>query len=522
MSHFCISISLPWLLLREGPGRRLPVAISVNQRTMNLLRGFILGASLSLYGCATVDRFSSRAVDYNHEVETVQKTGLLLNVMRAAYRQPLQFIDVTTITGLASAQGGATAGLPLGGVRGTGAELFTLAPVISFSGGPSFTIAVLNTQDFYKGILTPITPQLVDWYIQAGFPPVLIFTLFLNEIDFNAQQLPAARNDFETNESGTDLEYNDFARKLRSLVQLGLSTEAVKKVETIGPRLSYNDVRKLKVYKDLDAQELKLVPHRICDTDSDTPGIEPCDATLTTEEKAQLRGDKYYYQLQKSTTSYRFCFVRSSKPVIDPDWLNPSPLAPTKNATLKVNQTDIIAEESICGAKESSDITQRKVSTLATRDPEYKTRRPAISSTKADSIKLWLLNADSPPKPEPVSFQLKLRSTEQIIYYLGQIARYELKMGYDTGHWVTAISPCQELELQLTASAESCVKLFTVTKDRTSPAISFSYLDHEYSVPISSSGKDRSGQLLEIATQILNLNKAGKDFPAPTIIPVLQ
>ena len=65
----------------------------------------VLVVLLGLAGCAAVDSFSSRATTYNQQAETIKESQLMLNVMRSAYREPLQFSDFTQVTGQATVSG---------------------------------------------------------------------------------------------------------------------------------------------------------------------------------------------------------------------------------------------------------------------------------------------------------------------------------------------------------------------------------------------------------------------------------
>jgi hypothetical protein len=46
----------------------------------------------------------------------------------------------------------------------------SLNPSASVSGGPNFSVANLNTQEFYQGIQSPISAQVVANYAAAGGP----------------------------------------------------------------------------------------------------------------------------------------------------------------------------------------------------------------------------------------------------------------------------------------------------------------------------------------------------------------
>ena len=157
-------------------------------------------ASLALAGCAIVDKYSNRAVEYNLQAEKTQQQNLLLNIIRASLRRPMQFTGLQSITGTASASGSVTGGYTnlhqtpvaqdLGaalagisnqaigrGVTGTGSS------TASMSGGPTFVVPVLDTQEFYQGILNPVSHQIIDYYVQQGFPPQVLFALFVASVE---------------------------------------------------------------------------------------------------------------------------------------------------------------------------------------------------------------------------------------------------------------------------------------------------------------------------------------------------
>jgi hypothetical protein len=54
--------------------------------------------ALGLLGCAAVDQYASRAISYNLEAEAALDQGLLLNIVRAAHRWPMQFTTTSAKT----------------------------------------------------------------------------------------------------------------------------------------------------------------------------------------------------------------------------------------------------------------------------------------------------------------------------------------------------------------------------------------------------------------------------------------
>lgn len=195
---------------------------------------------VALLGCAVVDQYSGRAIVYNLEAERAQDQAILLNIVRAYLRRPMQFTTVSTITGTALASGGAQYTLPTNvpfrpPTQGaTGIAAFPPLPTWqlsgAMSGGPAFTVPVLDTQEFYQGILKAIPAQLWDLYIQANYPPDLLFNLFVQKVVMRKKACPVTDHTrncefvFE-NYVGDDLEIDLFQALGDYLLWLGMTTE---------------------------------------------------------------------------------------------------------------------------------------------------------------------------------------------------------------------------------------------------------------------------------------------------------
>src|SRR6266850_3005928 len=205
-----------------------------------------------LFGCTIVDHYSMRAVDYNKEAEQAQESVLLLNIVRAALRRPMQFTSLTSITGNASMTGSLNAGA--GGIKqtpyislfpfstgltgpntlaqSTNSAISRLASQnltgnVAMTGGATFTVPVLDTQEFYQGILTPIPLQAFDYYLQQGFPPEVLFDLFVLKIEVTRLDDGSCRKFTFQNSVRDDLQFGQFQTFIDYLIGSGLSTERV-------------------------------------------------------------------------------------------------------------------------------------------------------------------------------------------------------------------------------------------------------------------------------------------------------
>ena len=139
--------------------------------TPRALLAAVLAAMLA--GCELADQLSGHSVEYNVQAAMVKNQTLLINILRAAYRQPLQFTDLSTISGSVSVSGSAAFNVPFGGPQ----EGNTFNPSITVSNTPTYTVSVLNTKEFYQGILTPIPMKSLSYYLNIGFPKYPLLTL---------------------------------------------------------------------------------------------------------------------------------------------------------------------------------------------------------------------------------------------------------------------------------------------------------------------------------------------------------
>ena len=212
--------------------------------------------------CSVVDRFSDHSVEYNIQAESIKNQNILNNIIRSAYRKPLQFTDLSTITGQVSVSGTAAFTVPFGGPR-TG---FLFSPSVTESDTPNFTVAVLNTQEFYNGILRPIPPQLISYYISQGFPRNVLFTLLISEIEKENQ--PPLYN--------VPGYYHDFIKELEDLIDQGLTVQPVTEDILLGPTFAAKEIRPMDIAK-LDAQQITIAH------------------------------EGTHYQLKKNNIVYRFC-----------------------------------------------------------------------------------------------------------------------------------------------------------------------------------------------------------------------
>jgi len=103
-----------------------------------------------LAACAVVDQYSGRAVVYNLQAEQAQEQALLLNVVRASLRRPMQFTGLQSITGTASASGSITGG-GTNTVQNPLISLFRLSPPNTSTLVASTVASTLRHRDHERG-----------------------------------------------------------------------------------------------------------------------------------------------------------------------------------------------------------------------------------------------------------------------------------------------------------------------------------------------------------------------------------
>ncbi len=448
----------------------------------------LLPALLALTGCEVVDYFAPRAIAYNQQAEDIKESVLMLNVMRAAYREPLQFTDFTQVTGQTSLSGTAAFSLPFSPSPATFPHADTASPAATLSGTQAFSVANLDTQEFYQGILSPIPITSIDYYLEQGFPKALLLTLVIGRIDIALNDdTPLA---FYNNYFGDH--YSNFEQVVGALADLGLSSEVVKTITNVGPPIPAADIASLRALAPLaEGAALK----RFTTTS---------DPDLTASEKAELarRGVTEYFRLQQTTRESRFC--------IDPD-LQALPAASRTLIALGV----LPPGDTIIGPPLGASAGAVEAAAERCGASPYlrmkATERHAYAEP-ANCFPALVRTADGTTRTVTLQVNFTVRSVEGIIYYLGELARGELDIGVS-----------QRLAPPQIGTGLGTDRLFLVREDCTGIAgeIGVAYDGTRYCISIDPSGADRSSEVMEIVLQLLALNTSAKTLPAPSVISIL-
>jgi hypothetical protein len=133
------------------------------------MRHFMLvAAAYLLTACSALSLapvIDSNARSYHQVVEDVTNSILVTNILRARDHAPLHYSDLSTINGSLQGTAGASAIFPIG-----------------LQTSPSFTLGTLDTDDFTRGILTPVTPDVIKYFLDQGLDPRIAFLVFFEAV----------------------------------------------------------------------------------------------------------------------------------------------------------------------------------------------------------------------------------------------------------------------------------------------------------------------------------------------------
>jgi hypothetical protein len=228
---------------RTRPGSRPPLLM-----LLRVLVGLVALGGVA--GCGGAVDFTSWVTSYNNSVDQAQNKLLLLNVMRASGNMPLLFTGVQVVRG----NGATSSGVTVGGVAsntsasqlGTQsiysvASTVTPGVTLSVTDGFNFDVAILDTAEFYTGLLTPISVDTFHYYSSQGIPSELLLNLFVERMTVTEDGVAVTY----VNNPATP-GYTAFRSALDGMLKAGISTEIVVSQVPVGPLLHDADLKDIK------------------------------------------------------------------------------------------------------------------------------------------------------------------------------------------------------------------------------------------------------------------------------------
>jgi hypothetical protein len=459
---------------------------------------------LILCDCALVDQYADRATTYNLEAEQAQEKAILLNIVRASLRRPLQFTTVASILGSTSATGSGGYSAPVAapfrssGGAGSYPALSTWTAGASLSGSETFTVPVLDTQEFYQGILKPIPLQYYDLLVQQRYPGDLLINLFMQKIVMRKTAAKCAGNHTEEcehtfiNYVSRDENIDEFQTFAHFLLRAGLTTEEA-------------TVRKENLLKGAMNINLRLLG-------------ATGQAGASGQSTGGAAGDSQ--SPEPLSKNYVFCFAPR---------IEKYSLSPNIKCGVSGKKGGIELDVS---SPTSTTITLENLGT------ETKGGRPTIQSLpECDReerefekfCQLMLRFAGS----GPISFKFYPKSTEAVIYYLGEVARRQLYPDYDESKERIMIAtepdsdkipllPCREFLLP-GVDPTYCRYLFKIDGGLIpAGAVSVIYNAEGYWVADYPHGGGYSMSSLEIVKQLQAIFSSAKTLPSTTVLSVVN
>ena len=159
---------------------------------------------LGLAGCSFGPRLQGVAVNHNVMVAGAVNQLTVLNILRAKAREPLHFTTITRLNGSAGVTARGSSNVQVKGPTATrrtgpagalietatvqGAEVTT--PVLEgvVTGNSAFEVAVLDTQEFYQGVLASVPASVVAHYLRQGWPDKLLAYVLIGQVEFVATE----------------------------------------------------------------------------------------------------------------------------------------------------------------------------------------------------------------------------------------------------------------------------------------------------------------------------------------------
>jgi hypothetical protein len=498
----------------------------------------MLIAAAALLGCSVVDRYSSRAIVYNLEAEKAQEQAMLLNVVRASLGRPMQFTAVSTITGTASATGNAQYQFPTGVIGPVIASSGVAFPPVvpsalfggSVSGGPAFTVPVLDTKEFYSGILTAIPGKIWDLYIQANYPRDLLFNLFVEKVVMQRVDPGCPSNthiegcEFVfSNYVAENIQINLFQALSDYLLSLGLTTELTNDAATV-PFVNAQSIN-VRFVGDPATDNPREAQVLGAPGGPDSQGLTAstsyhlCFAPLTLRDtalvKSSLCGPKPKKPAKKKLGSY----PASGDP---PPGYPPSGGSPGSYAPGGYPPESYQPSGYPPGGKQATGRIEKSGSATVAliASDEFVHRLGGIAETTDQGIYHDLAKSLVLFRNKPVQITVYMRHTEGMIYYLGELVRRQAKDGRDI--FVKLDDPYQPHDTAhiCLGPTRHCAYIFRLNQGAApepGDVVSAFYDGRWFSLP-PGSHDDMSSLTFDFLKQQIALNSSAKSLPQSSVL----
>lgn len=137
----------------------------------------------ALAACSLSPAISHDVTDYYRVNDLAANRIILLNILRARDGLPLHFSELSQIRGQLSAGAAGAVNFPFGSQSDvTNRPAQTAALGVTVSSAPSFDIVSLDTKDFTEGVMSPIDPQTVRFFMDEGVDYRMVLMLLASGV----------------------------------------------------------------------------------------------------------------------------------------------------------------------------------------------------------------------------------------------------------------------------------------------------------------------------------------------------
>jgi hypothetical protein len=194
---------------------------------------------------------------YNDSIEEFIEKAILLNIVRASHDAPIGFTQVAVVRGSGSV--GGQLGLP-SVTFGPGQTLQQQqiafgANAATVGGNTNFDLAVLESKEFWLGLLTPLGADTLAFFIRQGVPREILFYLYVQRVEVTSDN----KTDILTN-NPLDSRFVSFTTNLRDSLRLGLTVDTASRSFDFGPPLPAAQATNIKDLIELAKAGLSLRP----------------------------------------------------------------------------------------------------------------------------------------------------------------------------------------------------------------------------------------------------------------------
>jgi hypothetical protein len=515
--------------------------------------------AIPLFGCVVNKAISASAVADNLAVEKAQNEMLLLNVLRAQEHSPMYVTGISKITGSVKAEASLNPTVPFGSVTG-GDSLretstrthYMTAATATYNWNPSFDVNVLDTSEFMRGFLAPVSGDTFAYYWNQDYPPELLFHLMVQKIQIKVKHGVCDATDKSVSRNVDEYIFHNHPDSLdASLRQLKQFTRGVNELmkykpymapgdsEPTGPELTKAEALKSRAIVEALKGGYTLAKQ---DTKDRQETVEKKETPKNGDEKEP---DKFRFQPSASPSVLRFDLKgdrwqqlygwivtmggsqgvefnsrsEAYKGKSDSEGCPPPPPPPPPMSNAKKPSKQGVPQPPPPPATSNAENSQ------STPVPEI-----TSGATTGKLTESGLVDASDIKKASRMTITFSLRSPEAILYYLGELARFEKVYAsafyvclqhqpepFFAPVFVVRNSGCSKRSVEATSGDGS--RYYIPIGDKTA---SSSCNDEGTILKFDSSCQPGSSMTtLTVVSQLIALQKSAKDLPTTTVVRVV-